>query len=129
MVISTTFFTTKTIVHDVSINLPNGQSVFVTHIGTIHLTSSLILHNVLCVPSFDFNLISVSKLASTLHCCLFFFSNLCFLQDLLHWKMIGLGKQSNGLYILEQFADLSSIPIATASTILHNKLYSFAIVK
>jgi hypothetical protein len=130
MVTSTTFFTIKTIVHDISVNLPNGQSVVVTHIGTIHLTSSLILHDVLCVPSFDFNLISVSKLTSTLHCCLFFFSNLCFLQDLLHWKMIGLGKQRNGLYILEQFADLSSIPLTTAaSTILQNKLYSFASVK
>uniref|UniRef100_A0A2N9I881 Integrase catalytic domain-containing protein n=1 Tax=Fagus sylvatica TaxID=28930 RepID=A0A2N9I881_FAGSY len=51
-------------------------------------------------------------------------------MDLLHWKMIGLGKQRNGLYILEQFADLSSIPLTTAaSTILHNKLYSFASVK
>jgi hypothetical protein len=130
MVISTTFFTTKTVVHDVSVHLPNGQSVVVTHIGTIHLNSSLILHDVLCVPSFDFNLISVSKLTSTMHCCIFFLSNLCFLQDLLHWKMIGLGKQRNGLYILEQCTDLGSIPIAkAASTAFHNTLYSFATVK
>ena len=79
MVISTTFFTTKTVVHDVSIHLPNGQYVVVTHIGTIHLNSSLILPDVLCVPSFEFNLISVSKLTSTIHCCIFFFSNLYFL--------------------------------------------------
>ena len=130
MVISTTFFTTKSAVHDVSVHLPNGESVVVTYIGTIHLNSSLILHDVLCVPSFDFNLISVSKLTSTMHCCILFFSNLCFLQDLLHWKMIGLGKQKNGLYILEQCTDLGSIPIVkAASTTFHNTLYSFATVK
>jgi hypothetical protein len=126
MVISTTFFTTKTVVHDVSVHLPNGQSVVVTHIGTIHLNSSLILHDVLCVPSFDFNLISVSKLTSTMHCCIFFFSNLCFLQDLLHWKMIGLGKQRNGMYILEQCTNLGSIPIAkAASTACQSCFYCF----
>ena len=129
MIISTTFFTTKTIVHDVC-QFTKWPICYCYTYRNNTSTSSLILHDVLCVPSFDFNLILVSKLTSTLYCCLFFFSNLCFLQDLLHWKMIGLGKQRNGLYILEQFADLSSIPIAkAASTILHNKLYSFANVK
>ena len=43
-----------------SVQLPNGEKVVVTHIGTIQVTSSLVLENVLCVPSFTFNLISIS---------------------------------------------------------------------
>ena len=73
MVTTTKFFTNMQLVHNVSVNLPNGQSVMVTHIGSIQLTASLLLTDVLCVPSFDFNLISVSKLTSSAHCCIFFF--------------------------------------------------------
>ena len=34
----------------------------VTHIGTIRISSTLTLIDVLCVPSFSFNLISVNQL-------------------------------------------------------------------
>uniref|UniRef100_A0A2N9FUD2 Reverse transcriptase Ty1/copia-type domain-containing protein n=1 Tax=Fagus sylvatica TaxID=28930 RepID=A0A2N9FUD2_FAGSY len=47
--------------------------------GTVKLSSSLILTDVLCVPSFHFNLISAFT----------------------PWRMIGLGKIHNGLYILD----------------------------
>jgi hypothetical protein len=79
MVTTTHYFTTMQLVHNVTVNLPNGQSVNVTHIGSIQLTTSLLLTNVLCVPSFDFNLISVSKLTSFLQCCIFFLSTYCFI--------------------------------------------------
>jgi hypothetical protein len=46
------------------VKLPNGQFVEVTHIGTVKISESFILTNVLCVPSFSFNLISVSKLVA-----------------------------------------------------------------
>ena len=42
------------------VQLPNGERVVVTHIGTIQVTASLVLENVLCVLAFTFNLISVS---------------------------------------------------------------------
>ena len=64
------------------VQLPNGEKVTISHIGTIQVTSTLKLENVLCVPSFNFNLISVSQLTKTLSCCLVFLSNLCFIQDL-----------------------------------------------
>ena len=73
MVTTTHYFTTMQLVHNVTVNLPNGQSVNVTHIGCIQLTASLLLTDVLCVPVFDFNLISVSKLTPSLQCCIFFF--------------------------------------------------------
>ena len=76
MVTTTHYFTTMQLVHNVTVNLPNGQSVNVTHIGCIQLTASLLLTDVLCVPVFDFNLISVSKLTPSLQCCIFFFVHL-----------------------------------------------------
>ncbi|XP_030949946.1 uncharacterized protein LOC115973845 [Quercus lobata] len=60
------------------VQLPNGGSAQVTHIGTVTLSSSLILTNVPCVPSFSFNLLS----------------------DILSWKTIGVGKAVDGLYLL-----------------------------
>lgn len=43
-------------------NLPNGELALVTHIGTIEISTKLVLHSVLYVPSFTFNLLFVSKL-------------------------------------------------------------------
>ena len=40
--------------------LPNGEKALVTHIGTVHISDQLTLYGVLCVPSFTFNLISVT---------------------------------------------------------------------
>ena len=42
------------------VEFPNGESAHVTHIGIVKLSNSLILEHVLCVPSFSFNLLSVS---------------------------------------------------------------------
>ena len=83
-----------------TVKLPNGNMVPVTHIGIVKLSSSLILTNVLCVPSFHFNLISVSKLVQS-SLCLFFLSNYCFIQAFTPWRMIGPGKICNGFYFLQ----------------------------
>ena len=46
---------------DCVVELPNSETTMVTHIGSICLSKTLILTNVLCVPSFSFNLLSVSQ--------------------------------------------------------------------
>lgn len=86
----------------ISVKLPNGESVLVTHIGQAQLSIDLVLDNELCVPSFSFNLISIGKLTHHLRCCCTFLSSFCFVQDLVQWKTIGLGKKHGGLYILQQ---------------------------
>ncbi|CAN1132596.1 hypothetical protein LINPERHAP2_LOCUS7128 [Linum perenne] len=48
-----------------SITLLHGHKVPTTHIGIIKTTRGLILVDVLLIPSFTFNLISVSKLTNT----------------------------------------------------------------
>ena len=102
MICSTSMFTTITDIVSKSVRLPNGHFASVTHVGTIKISDSLILHNVLCIPSFSFNLLSVSKLLKTLHCCVIFLSQFCFIQHLSSWKTIGVGKEVGGLYHLLQ---------------------------
>ena len=104
------------------VQLPNGEQVTVTHIGTIQITPTLTLENVLCVPAFTFNLISMSKLTKSLSCCLVFLSNYCFIQDLTCWKMIGLGKIHNNLYLLQTSSTCKSV--SEASSILEYVLSS-----
>ena len=49
------------------VELPNGETALVTHISSICLSETLILINVLCVPSFSFNLLSISQLTKKMH--------------------------------------------------------------
>jgi hypothetical protein len=102
MVSSPSFFTSITAIVSTSVHLPNGSIAAVTHIGTIKLSDNLTLTEVLCVPSFTFNLISASKLIKTLRCCLIFFAGYCFIQNLHHWRTIGVGKEEAGLFYLLQ---------------------------
>ena len=102
MVHSITYFTSITYTLNTHINLPNGEIALVTHIGTVKITKKLVVYNVLCVPSFSFNLISVSQLSKSIFCCLIFFGNMCFIQDLALWSTNGQGKEFNGLYLLEE---------------------------
>ena len=61
------------------VELLNGETALVTHIGSICHSETLILTNVLCVPSFSFNLLSVSQLTKKMHCCLIFVSTFYFI--------------------------------------------------
>jgi hypothetical protein len=88
MVNSISYFTTISVVESRYVKLPNGQLALITHIGTVRISQELTLHDVLCVPSFSFNLISVSKLIQTLHCCLIFLGSYCFMQNLSPWTSL-----------------------------------------
>ena len=96
------FFQTYTTVANCVVKLPNGESARVTHVGTIKLSNFLILEHVLCVPSFSFNLLSVSQLTHNLPLFLVFLSQFCFIQDLSYWRTIGVGGVQNGLYLLQK---------------------------
>ena len=52
------------------------------------------------LPSFNLNLMSVSKITSSLNCCVVFTPHGCVLQDLATRRMIGSGKQHAGLYYM-----------------------------
>jgi len=79
---SLTHFTSFQAIKPLLVKLPTGQHVYATHSGNIHFCHSFHLTNVLYIPSFTFNLISISKLLSSLHCELIFSHNSCIIQDL-----------------------------------------------
>ena len=115
MLHSVSYFTSITATLNTHVNLPNGEIALVTHIGIVRISESLVLYNVLYVPSFSFNLIFVSQLAKSILCCLIFFGNLCFIQDLALQSTIGLGKEINGLYLLQKGDSTSTSSCFSAS--------------
>ena len=82
-------------------------------LGSIRLGRNLELHNVLHIPQFKFNLLSVSCLTKSMGCKLWFDESSCALQDLSRDLMIGMGRQVANLY----FLDIESIdsPVNQAS--------------
>ena len=86
IVCSVSMFTKITSITQCVVELLNGETVNVTHIGTIQLSAHFTLENVLCVPSFSFNLLSVNKITHQLP----FLS--CFLVSILSYP---------GPYLLE----------------------------
>ena len=69
IVCSMKLLTSYTEISHTIVELPNGEATFVTHIGTIHLSSHITLTNVLCVLSFTFTLLSVSALTKSQSIC------------------------------------------------------------
>ena len=96
------------------VSLPDGSQVSVQYSGTVVLNRTLELHNVLYIPKFQFNLLSVPKLATTSNIIFKFYPNNCLLQDLKTEHLVAVVKLVNHLYILDQ----SSFQIDSTVTIL-----------
>ena len=65
----------KTLLHDVEcvkicpkINLPTGKHAYITHKGKVKLENGIILKQVLYVPEFKHNLMSINKLIKDEKC-------------------------------------------------------------
>ncbi|KAL4363042.1 hypothetical protein GQ457_04G026360 [Hibiscus cannabinus] len=82
-----------------TILLPDQSVVPVSYSGTVRLSSSLILKNVLFVPQFRFNLVSVSSLIADSNFRILFCKSECLIQDL--HCVIGKGEICQGLYLLQ----------------------------
>lgn len=88
MVPSINCFTSSACSINASVKLPNSQFVVVTHISYVSISEHLVLHDVLCIPTFYFKLIYISKLTQSLTCSFLFSSYICLIQDLIHWRLI-----------------------------------------
>lgn len=82
--------------------IPDGTKVIVQNKGTVILENGIVLHNVLFAPSFKYNLISVNKISIDLNCKVFFNAYSCFVQDTLMKKPWLLGREKNGLYVIQE---------------------------
>jgi hypothetical protein len=82
------------------VKLPNGSIVLAQHSGTVKLTPSLIITEVLFIPNFSVNLISVSQLCKSPKYAVQFTSSQSIIQDQLTKKMIGSAELLDGLYYI-----------------------------
>lgn len=86
---------------DISVSLPTRIDIQIAGIGQIHLNKYLILNNVLYIPDFRLNLLSISQLTHDLGCRVSFDQGSCMIQDTTKGLMIGQGERIANLYVLE----------------------------
>ncbi|XP_070050207.1 uncharacterized protein [Nicotiana tomentosiformis] len=105
------------------ITLPNGYKVKVVSTGSLYLRSDIILHNVILVPSFQFNLISIYHLFLQFNCYAVLAISKCFLQGPSLKRPLEIDRANNGMYFLHLADDVKSLfylpnfpPSPTSST-------------
>ncbi|XP_019224054.1 PREDICTED: uncharacterized protein LOC109205763 [Nicotiana attenuata] len=100
--------------------LPNGYKVKVTNVGSLALFPDLILHNVLYIPSFKHNLISVHKLLNHCNDVVQFTKSACTFQGPSVKKPVVLGRLDTGLYKLFQHvtSPIESAHVNTCSSVV-----------
>ena len=79
----------------------NGVSLPITHTGTISITPSLELLDVLVVSRLTKNLLSISKLTSDFPLVVTFTNNFFSIQNCQTRRVMETGKRNGGLYVLE----------------------------
>ena len=102
-----------------TVTLPNQTSISVSYIGNVSLGPNLLLKDVLLVPQFKFNLLSVSALTSSANdhgLMVRFLRDSFYIQELRSQRMIGKGGRRDGLYVLD------STTLVAASTTLINSV-------
>jgi hypothetical protein len=85
----------------IKVKLPNGSHVFAKHSGIVKFSNSFLLTDVLCVPNFSVNLVSVSQLCKNSKYMLLFNDIQCSIQDQTTKRMIGSADALGGLYYLK----------------------------
>ena len=93
-----------------TITLAYGSQSCVLGSGIIFPTPSLPLSSVLSLPNFSFNLMYVKKLTRALKCYISFFLDFCLFLDLMTKQIIGRGRESRGLYILDHTISKTTNP-------------------
>ncbi|KAG7593249.1 Retrotransposon Copia-like N-terminal [Arabidopsis thaliana x Arabidopsis arenosa] len=83
------------------VNLPTGPTVKISGIGSIKINNHISLKNVLFIPEFRLNLISVSSLTTDLGLRVVFDPYTCEIQDLTKGLTSGKGRRVANLYLLD----------------------------
>ena len=84
-----------------TITLPNHTIIQVHFCGDVQVHKGIVLRDVLFVPGFKFNLVSVSALTINSDLVLLFLNDGFVIQDMSSKMMIGKGKRQDGLYVLQ----------------------------
>ncbi|CAM8988557.1 unnamed protein product [Rhodiola kirilowii] len=84
------------------VTLPNGECFQIRHKGDCELQSGIVLHDVLLVPEFQVNLISVYRLVADLRCSVTFTDGNCIVQDHQARTILETGRPEGALYSTKQ---------------------------
>lgn len=90
------------------LHLLNGNTISVTHVGSVSLSPGITLQQVLCVPGFTHNLLSISKLLKDTNFTATFSGESCYVQDPTWKRVQEIGKVKDGLYVLNSGLEGSS---------------------
>nr|GEW76733.1 hypothetical protein [Tanacetum cinerariifolium] len=66
---------------NITVDHPNGTKAIVTHVGSLRLTDKIVIHDVLVVPGYEANLLSVYKLSRDNKFRVLFYEDVCVIQD------------------------------------------------
>ncbi|KAJ9707045.1 hypothetical protein PVL29_002162 [Vitis rotundifolia] len=105
-----------------TVTLANGSQTVANGIGLTHPLPSLPLTSVLYTLECSFNLISISKITRTLNCSITFSNKFVTLQDRRTGKMIGIGRESQGLYHLTSPSTPAVCISTDAPLLIHSRL-------
>lgn len=87
-------------IREASITLPDKSKIPIYFNENVPLFPHLVLTNVLYVPQFKFNLLSVSALTNSSPMSILLLTDYCIFQDHLSMKMIDKGDKMADLYVL-----------------------------
>jgi len=119
---SLTYFTSYHQINPIFVKLPNGNQFIANYSGSVSINQDHVLDNVLYIPNFTFNLLSIAKLIDNLSCVIIFYSNDCHIKDKNSLKVIGSVEMQDRLYILRVIktfkSNLSNLHISPILSIL-----------
>ncbi|CAL2268192.1 unnamed protein product [Prunus armeniaca] len=92
----------------------DGSPTPVVGKGSVFLSNSLSLSNVLHVPRLSNHLLSISQLTKSLNCFVTFYDTHCVIQDQRTRATIGRGSEKGGLYLLDDLGGYTSSPTVHA---------------
>ncbi|KAK9672729.1 hypothetical protein RND81_12G120300 [Saponaria officinalis] len=98
----------KSLNKPVAVGLPDGITQTVNTVGDVVLHPRLVLKDVLFIPAFRHNLLSIGKLLSTPQMLIQFSMDKCVLQDRVSEITLQLGTREGGLYRLRSLHDSDS---------------------
>ena len=112
------FTTFLSLSRPIAVTLPNGKKEIVTH-SRMTVTRDLVLHRVLYIPSFRYNLLSLNRFSNQNGSYAIFTSKYCIMQAPLVKKPQVLTELIGGLYLL-QLNHIASPEVTTSSVCLQN---------
>lgn len=101
--------------------LPTRDVATVKHIGSTYIFSGHKITNVMYIPEFRYNLLSVLKITKELKCVVMFYPDFCILQDLFGGQVKNIGKEGSGLYVLTSKSIIKAID--STSTTSNSSLF------